>query len=61
MATRFVTKTVFLNQGVNQGSNFPGLTPHPKGRPQPKLSKKKFGGFLKKICLEKYLSENNFD
>ena len=34
-ATILVTKKVFKNQGVNQGSNFPGPTPKTKVAPQP--------------------------
>ena len=35
-ATIFVTKQVFKNEGVNQGSNFPAQTPTQKGDPNPK-------------------------
>ena len=35
MATRFVTKKVFENQGVNHWSNFSGPTPKTKVAPNP--------------------------
>ena len=34
-ATHFVTKNMFKNEGVNQGSNFPGPTPKTKVAPNP--------------------------
>ena len=52
-ATRFVTKKVFENQGVNHWSNFSGPTPKTKVAPNPIFPKNMFGHFFEKTCSEK--------
>ena len=64
-ATHFVTKKVFKNQGVNHWSNFSGLTPCQKGRPQPHFSGNDFSrkicpgnDFFREHIFEKYVQKN---
>ena len=69
MATRFVTKKVLKNQGVNKGSNFPGPTPQNKAhrtRPGTNLARKNLVGknLAEKNLFGKYVrkifSKNGF-
>ena len=54
-----MTKTVFKNQGVNHWSNFSGLTPHPKGRHQPRFPGNEFSKlFLKNISWKRLFLEH---
>ena len=60
-ATRFVTKKVFKNQGVNQGSNFPGPTPKTKVAPNPIFREIVFDIFFEKYVPKNIFRENMFE